>query len=48
MYHFGCVSVGQLMETTHRLAYTHKLAETLDSQLVHYITTKCVLYMQLL
>ena len=32
----------------HRLAYTHKLAETLDSQLVHYITTKCVLYMQLL
>ena len=32
----------------HRLAYMHKLTETLDSQLVHYITTKCVLYTQLL
>ena len=28
--------------------HTHKLTETLDSQLVHYTTTKCVLYMQLL
>ena len=32
----------------HRLEYTHELIETLDRQLAYFITTKCVLYMQLL
>ena len=49
MYTRKFLHMSQISVTAHhRLAYTHKLAETLDSQLVHYITTKCVLYMQLL
>ena len=34
------------VRSLHRLAYMYELTEILNSQLVHNITTKCVLYTQ--